>query len=46
MQIIKKEILKLLNQRYNLLKNKLDGAPEVEEEIEDNRTNLEKLDEF
>ena len=40
----KKEILKLLNQRYNLLKNKLDGAPEVEEEIEDNRTNLEKLD--
>ena len=42
----KKEILKLLNQRYNLLKNKLDGAPEVEEEIEDNRTNLEKLDEI
>ena len=42
----KKEILKLLNQRYNLLKNKLDGAPEVEEKIEDNRTNLEKLDEI
>ncbi len=42
----KKEILKLLNQRYKLLKNKLDGVPEVEEEIEDNRTNLEKLDDI
>jgi len=42
----KKEIFRLLNQRYNLLKNKLDGVPEVEEEIEDNRTNLEKLDEL
>jgi structural maintenance of chromosome 2 len=42
----KKEIYRLLNQRYNLLKGKLDGVPEVEGEIEDNRTNLEKFDEL
>ena len=42
----KKEIVKLLNERYSLLRNRFDGLPIQEKEIEDNRTNMEKLDEL
>lgn len=42
----KEEVVKLLNERYSLITNKLDGLPIQEKQIEDNRTNMEKLDEL
>lgn len=40
----KDEMYKLMVEKYQLLRSKLDGMEVDEKEIEDNRTNMEKLD--
>lgn len=42
----KGEILNLLRERYTMLRNRIDGVEVEEKVIEDNRTNIEKLDDL
>lgn len=40
----KEQMLKLMNERFSLIKNTLDGLEMPTKELKDNRTNIEKLD--